>query len=676
MNRRIIATFFALAAVAPACANQNPEGPTGISTAPAPDTVSEQAVAAAQASAAETAPKTRIPLELGMHKRRMTEIAVGPRGHAALTLDTAGSVRLWPDLRAEDLHLPVVLPLEEPVWMSIAQAGEDAYVVAAIDTAGGAWVGRVEVSDAGAQWVSLFVHPVTDPLFELHVLDGGERIVALGVDHRLHVWDTHGETVAQLDEPGFVPWQLRIAQAEGKAPKIMAVLAGPVRVQPLSLVDDKLTVTGEARSVALDRGPNRNDLTMTPDGSTVMALRRPKARGKRFELEVIDVATGARKIVAAESDLRRRPRVHPIDATRVLMESGSGQGFYVDFDQASVWPPVDGEADRELIPNTPLQMFALPQSTKESRVRSVVTDSVRFVPNEDTLVIDPLDADAYRTVAAKAFGATAAGLDAKGQRVIWGTEDTLWLENADGSAPPTALSGAAAQPAVVAFVDSDTLAVVDNAGKASLRAIADGQVKDRSRIAFEWGIAVTGWRPGGKDSRGHLVLSSDRPSEPLHVLDVGVDGFGDIVDVPREARSQWPEGGKPRNAESRDWMQSLGLSLDELGLRVAEIKQTSPSPDNNRLLIFQTRPSSSFFDEDVGQRITHLGLEVLTMYDRERGTRLWTRRPAGLRSMSWSDDGSRFVYVDALGGYVCDAATGEVVHERHDLGLDVQRHQG
>ena len=82
-----------------------------------------------------------------------------------------------------------------------------------------------------------------------------------------------------IDRAGFVPWQLRVVDGP-KAVHVAAILAGPTRVQPLRLAGDQIMIAGEPRTVELDRGPNLNDLQLTPEGQAIV-VERPLVRGER-----------------------------------------------------------------------------------------------------------------------------------------------------------------------------------------------------------------------------------------------------------------------------------------------------------------------------------------------------------------------------------------------------------
>ncbi|MFO7567622.1 MAG: hypothetical protein R6X02_33570 [Enhygromyxa sp.] len=275
-------------------------------------------------------------LERGIaHRGGITEVILDPRGEAALTLDAAGGVRLWPQLSADpSASAPYRIPVHEPLWLSLGQH-ERGFTLGFIATNNAATIYQVELPDAGPAQIteSLALSP-EDPLLELHVLDGGERILALGVDHRVRLYAADGELLSVIDERSFGPWQLRVSGGVGEPPKLAAILAQPLRVQPLRLVEDRLEIAGPARGVELDRGPNRNDLALSPDGATVAALRRPHKHGRQWSIELIDLATDTRKLVAGRVDTKIRPRLHFDRNDRLLLESGSGKAWIVELAEA------------------------------------------------------------------------------------------------------------------------------------------------------------------------------------------------------------------------------------------------------------------------------------------------------------------------------------------------------
>jgi hypothetical protein len=383
---------------------------------PAPTTNVEQLVSAAPepepaaVPAAVPMPKwAQAELERGVaHQGRITEVVLDPRGEAALTLDGNGGVRLWPQASVDGRE-PLRIPVHEPLWSSLARRGSG-FTLGFIATNNAATIYQVELPSAGpATIVERFALSPEDPVLELHVLDGGERILVLGVDHRVRLYASDGELLAMLDERGFGPWQLRVSDGVDEPPKLAAILAQPLRVQPLRLVDDQLEIAGPARVVELDRGPNRNDLALSPDGTTAAALRRADKYGRQWSIELIDLATDTRTLIAGRSDTEVRPRMHFHENDRLLLESGSGNAWIVELAQA-VTPRKaedlhpDSKLAKRLSKQLVHQAIALPASAEREwhlpdddqgiRMHASVVNGVRAaidVWNGGQLVVDALE---------------------------------------------------------------------------------------------------------------------------------------------------------------------------------------------------------------------------------------------------------------------------------------------
>jgi hypothetical protein len=291
-------------------------------------------------SEAEIAPEPArtytIALKQSPTKHELVEVVLDARGEAALTLEEYGDVRLWPTLGGE-AELPWHLRLQDPIWMSLAHQQDGGFTVGVIDTTNAAQIVEWVLGDrAGeARLVPRFAIAPTDPLLELVVLDGGERILALGADHRLRLYDLDGRLLSQIDERSFAPWQLRSGGGDGREPLHLAVtLAAPLRIERIEIDGDQLRRTHEPWPVELDRGPNRNDLALTHDGRHAAALRRHKATGQEWSVELIELETGERKLLAGRLDTTVRARMHMLPGGRMLLESGSGRAYVVTLDQA------------------------------------------------------------------------------------------------------------------------------------------------------------------------------------------------------------------------------------------------------------------------------------------------------------------------------------------------------
>jgi hypothetical protein len=642
------------------------------------------AVAAKASTAARPVSEESVPLARSFHETTMSEVVLDARGEAALTLDTDGGVRLWPALRSSAAGAPWALPVREPNWLSLARDGGEGFVVGFVDTAGGARVAHVVVEGSKVRMVSLFEIPTTDPLLELHVLDGGARILALGLDHRVRLYDRAGTLVGSIDEAGFVPWQLRVSERPGKPPGLAVVLVGPPRVQRFAMNGDSLELVGEPRGVALDQGPNRNDLALSPDGTMVAALRRPRAKGTRFTIQLIDLATNERRMLAGDVDGRIRPRLHFVDDQRALLESGTGQGFWVDLSAAAPWTSGTDKAAIEALVPVPLQAVALPASSQAERMHATVAAGVRAVPTPHALVVDALDEAGHLELGAAPVLPIAAALDATGTRAAWSIGNAILLDETSGGGRSRELPALESPVVELAFVGDGALLALSADGRALLLGSEDGQVIASTRVPLHWGLAASSFRREGPDA-GSLAVLTTRPQEPLQVLDVSGTGFGAGRQAPRSERVAWSElGVRARDiggvlktlrfdevpaaeidalslgSDGRAWVATEGPQpvlhrvqdgeVETTPLRQGKVRRLVPDPTGQRLAIVHEIQSSTGF--------------AVTVLDAATQERVWTRPATEFRDLDWSADGTRVAVADEDGGAVLDAATGELVYAR------------
>lgn len=504
----------------------------------------------------------------GGHGVDIREVWLDPDASAALSLDGLGEVRLWPALAGELAELaPVRLPIDEPATLSFARTGEGSFLIATIDTA---QLGRVfEVrADASGEFevIERMRFAGDDPLFELHVLPGGERIVALGVDHRLRLFDRAGTELDELSEHGFAPWQLRFV-GRGESLAAALVLAQPTRVQRLSLAGDRLAVVGEPRRVFNDRGPNLNDLQLTPDGKHVTAFRRPKAKGQAWSLELIDLESGEVRVMKGEVESRIRPRLHLVDGTRALLEDGAGFGHWIDLRGGVVMPPdfvlpedLDDLPDAAAVVATRVPLAG---SIERERWHASVVAGLRAVPEGQAILLDPLDDDTHRRLGHARAHVTDVGFTEDGEQVVWRFDG-----QAEGLSEPSERGGELATLAVdatgVTWASSATITSV-GAGGWVFAALEDPRrVEIRSpegarvelRLATDDRIEAVLPSPEGgslavvQRRRGGFGANWDRLPDSLHLSVYSLAGLPEpprlvwqLVVDDRDAEFVWsPEG--------------------------------------------------------------------------------------------------------------------------------------
>lgn len=636
MNVRILACVALLGA---GCVNTPADAGVGRGTATAQ--AREPVADSAEAVDVETG-RLRPSLTLRAHRHAgMREVALSPDGSAALTLDRRGGVRLWTE--ASNDAVPFELPVREPLWMSLA-AADGGYLAAFVDTAGGSHIGRIAVSEGRAIWTTAFDVPPMEPMFELHVLAGGDRILALGVDHRVRLFDAQGNTLAELDEHGVIPWQLRVEHDEHGVHAAVVQFA-PVRIQRLDVGDAALKLIGDAHTVDIDQSPNRNDISMSSDGRYATAMQKRAPKSGRFEVELIDLTDGTRRMLVAESAERVRPRVHP-GAEAVFAETGGGTAMVLPLEQAVPWQP---GADRDALTPIVPEVVHMSGSNETTMAHAEVRGGTRALAWDGTLHLQSLGDGEAAVVSAESFSPHAVGLDAQGSTVAWATQDSVVIEPLDGSAEPRVFSRTGPKPELIAFVGEDHWVSLGAKGKVVLRERDTGEVVASTSMSVSWGVAVAGWRP--TPTGGSIVVGSTKPQASLEVLEVDGDALGQARTISLRDRAQWPEGGKPRGHESTDWLKAQGMDMGALGLRRFEVVATVPEPGRDRSVIVQFEHGFNLW-----------GDALLTMVD--EGERAWVHETSSLRSSAWSANGSRFAFADGSGGYVLDAESGSIVHAR------------
>lgn len=647
-----------------------------------------------------------VVLERGVgHEISTTEVWLDPRASAALTLDRNGHVRLWPALppaqRTLEAVAPIRLPVLEPAALSLARAGESGFVIAMIDTAQSARVLAVEVDGDGvARVVERFTIAPDDPMLELHVLDGGDRLLGLGVDHRLRLYDGHGALVSELTEYGLSPWQLRIA-GPPEALRLAMVLAGPTRLQRFAIEDDRLVEVGEPYPFVLDRGPNRNDVGLLPSGHVAAVFRRPKRRTTEWTLELHDLDSGEVRVLWGEVESKLRPRVHLVDDHRALLEDGDGSGFWVDLDAAVVVPtPFELPETVEALPpesKVELRKVPLAASLQGARRHTSVVAGVRVAPSQLGLIVDPLTSDHHFRIAHTPMAVRAMALDHDGGRLALAQTGRVTVEAVGGGAggngeavqtvqTVTGCLDPERQVQQLAFTDPDHLLLV-SAEQAVICAWRTGEVVSSVDIPETEHFALRVRAPGDGEVGLALPVSWDEP-EDLRKLTFADNQFAESVEtVPKRQFGLWPEldesettlaldrtGGRyvlPKlqarqfNIKREDGKRTVSLGSDRL-----RIERFVPSPDGRRLAATHV-PARTY--EDYGYYGYYEPPSNLSVWSIEgdEAERLWTMPASRWLDLTWSGDGERLA-LDRFPGVRVVTPNADVIYERAHGELTVE----
>jgi hypothetical protein len=700
------------------CTSQPSEGsPAGEPTVGDPDATSSSLATGDAEEAPPEAPPVALARGLG-HEGGITEIWLDPRASSALTLDGRGDVRLWPELPPTQTNLaalaPIRVPVREPLSLSLARAGDRSYVVAAIDTAQAARVLEIALDESGNASVrERFRGSPRDPLLELHVLDGGDRLLALGVDHRIRLYDGKGTQLSELTEYGLAPWQLRLS-GPPEALQLAMVLAGPTRLQRFTITDDRLAKLGEPRAFTLDRGPNGNDLALLPSGKVAAVLRRPLAKGVQWSIELHDLDSGQVRVLWGEIEAKWRPRMLIVDDDWALLEDGIA-GYWVDLRQAIEIPPsadnqpfVLPKKLEELPPEShaTLRRVTLPGTKQEQRKRVSVVAGVRAVPSAHSLILDPVSPTPattpehhYRLGHSRVFASAVdfAPTPASGDLLAFAHDTKVIVESlASGSEQVVGCKVETAPE--LAFTDADHLLLID-AKQAQICAWRTGQqvatlpLPEQPSLA-QIHIHSTGPGAGEIGFRREEWIDDSQKIELSHTR-YDSNQFGAMEPLSKPDVLRWPElssdwevaaidaaGNRYLNKGKTTRTLTIApasgdqrkLEIVPEGRETVEIRQIFPSPDG-RFVALVIEPGS----DDYGHSY-YGGYASYGEYE-PRTLGIWsTSEPAQLVwstiltetyvEMAWTEDGSRLAIEDSRLRVI--TREGELVLDRAVRGFELE----
>ncbi len=635
------------------------------------------------------------------HTAAITLVALDPAGAGALTRDALGGVRLWPAL--DGSREPLVVPIRDPRAMALAARGEG-WTLALLDGAGGA---RIVGVDAAGGMQPLASLPPTDPLSEILVLPGGDRLLAVGSDHVIRLLDPSGEELARLDVPGLRPASLRIAIAAEGGPKVIALSPGEfdnevgrfaVELIPLELGPSSVAQAGTTRVVHIDSPATIDNPTISPDGRTAVYLRRNRLGRTSWHVRALQLDDGREVSVDSEEILGQQPRIGLLANGRVLLDNGTGLGRVVDLRAREV----------ELIP--------LRSSPTINHLAASFAGGLRVAPAGTWLAVHELGADDLRYLGYEQINVSDAGLSPSGARVAWALADRVLVEGIGGAGEVFEVPGT--RPSAqrfVGFVDEELLLTLDWAGGAKLLRWRDGELVDAADLGAQ---AQTAELARDGQGNGALLVRTQLWETPtivaLREREIGpryiAHAAGNLVGVLAPSAAPLAEWGawtldnggglrRYRFAELEQgltskaalaaveaqpfgvpeqlaidgrgrklWIRTTGprptLSLDGAGdqqdveLAPGFAVFLRPSPDARRIAVIQQRDSN----------------QVLTVLDGDTLATLWAQPLSAANGLSWSDAGERLAVATTVGGGVVFAADdGSPELARCGLAFEVRR---
>ncbi|NVB39378.1 hypothetical protein G6O69_16165 [Pseudenhygromyxa sp. WMMC2535] len=681
-----------------------------------PEADAQEAGAAADSGASEPVYRAS---EGTPHFAEIAMVRLDPSGQGALTCDAKGGVRLWAAL--DGSREPMRVPIRDPRSMSLARGpNAGSWVLALVDAAGGARVVDVDADGGMRARASL---PPTQPLTNLLVLPGGERLLGVGADHVLRLFDLDGRELARLDQPSLRPAELRVVagpepgseaggeseSGSGSGARVIALTAAEfdeqrerfvVEVLPLELGPESIALGVGREKLLFDMAPTRDNPSLTADGRGLVFVEGRQAKDGAWVVSEVDLETGRRRSVDSRLVSPAQPRVMALPGDRALLDDGTGVGRIVDF--------AGGRVLLEPLRSNP-------------NLSPLVADAVgstRIVSMSNWLVVHELEADESLYLGYGQATFNGAGLSPDGRRVAWTTGDRVLVDDLEGAGELFEVPDVELFNAIfVDFIDDETLLFVDWGGAVKLLRWASGEVLDAVDLGTNVVSAEMVMGPEGgvllvrsgmwtnpvlievhAQSFGRRFLVEDRDSmagvlaprgQPLerwgvwtytraswglHSFDLehlraGVDALagGEVeramVDVSRIGMMAVDASGRLLWGSSSGGEATLEIIDGEedraLSLGTGSVIKLSPDPRGERVAVVLQRSSGA----------------VLSVYDLGKDELRWARPvPATVTSIAWSDEGGRVAVSTAFGGgMVLSVDTGEIVEARCGQRFEARR---
>lgn len=623
------------------------------------------------------------------HTANIDLVAVSADGKAAVTRDQIGGVRLWPSLDGEVEPIPIPERGAQAISVESRKGG---HIVGIVDAAGG---GKIfSVGDDGKVEVTGEMPPF-QPLFELHALPGGNRLLALYKDHSVVLVDHKGKQIAKAEERRFRPTSLALGQ-DGKS--FVAVLkqasgnSAELQRMQIAKKGDVVTIerVGSPTLVNSTTQLISSTLVISPDGKRAAWTARPS--GAAWEIEVGDLTSDAAPSkFTVQIPTHLTPNLGFVGEDKILASGNDGTlSWLYDLTRESTHPRT-----------------ASPQDFVNQGRASMVRGGTQVSGHGTWLFVHEVQRRKHRFLGYRAFQTQSVALSPSGEHVAWSyVGGPVFVEPLSGSGNATQLN---LDPMLavfrVRFFDDAHLITVGSSGALQLIEWRTGEVVAESgingairNVHFEPTRGLLLVERHNNDAR-LFELSAKGFSDPYVIADQafrtgllakGIDGNDKAVmwSLDSSNRMRLYTMKHLRSDLSREGTEALGkalpsgsvapLAIDQAGRRygvrwngsrmelfvqtgekvqtavapAGDVNQIVPSPDGRRFLAIHQRGNNA----------------SLSAHDSKTLEELWNYSTGVFNNeVVWSRDG-RYVGIAAnTGAAVLDGDTGESVRQRCGL---------
>jgi hypothetical protein len=619
------------------------------------------------------------------HTATIDHVALAADGRSALTRDVGGGVRLWPTL--DGSKEPVPLPARGVDHMSVAATRDGkGWTVAMVESSG---QGTILAVDKEGKTTELASMPPHDPMYEAHVLAGGDRILTLHRDSSIRMLDRTGRMLGRFERRKFSPRQLRVS-ADGRR-VVGIVVEGQVGTQisgylyPIAVTSNpqRMFSGGQPDEFRTPFPPDQHNAVLSPDGRYFVFLA-PDQIGRQLRLLVHDMTRpGARRSFSTDVPALSTPTVGFAGPGQVLVTSQANEGTAWQINLAN------GRT--------------VPRSGPPRNAQAVTAQSNVIVAGYGTwLYVQDISGANQRFLGYESFRPASVAFSPKGKWLAWGYDRSeVYIEPFLGpSKAPTRLeSDVEDRMRHLFFVDEGHVLGVDSSNAILLVDWTSGTVVAESSV--NWPVSNVEYEP----ETGVLLLDGAHLGK--RVLEVSTkDGFSGQYILPDDSRRSglfsrsvgggavlWTAGNDSklrtyslaelRRGLTPDEVLAKGdllppgnlLAIDRVGnryvsssgrLTVARGVQTKtielasqavlPSWDGRKMLAMES-------DQD-GVRVT--------AYDTNTLEEAWTHRMSTFaNAAAWTRDGRWVALASDAGGVVLGVADGKPIGYR--CGLNFER---
>lgn len=589
------------------------------------------------------------------HYAQIMQVAVSTDGSAAISRDTLGGVRLWPTL--DGSAEPRVVNVSGATDFSVERRA-DGVLAAIVDGAAGGHLLALG-KDGRLTETGLPIDPGVEALT---VAPGGERVLGIGVDHQLWLFDAAGQPLGSL--------AVRSAQiAKGLVTRrggLHALLRTTAKGQPGLALATLSAAPGltEASRVALPiplAPAVPATAALSPAGTRIAYLGQDAAGGS-IRLVVADAATGA-EIAVPDAPAMSTPQQTSLGWTAddTLMVASASGGWRIAIGATA-------------------EVFAVAQAPRQT-IPAFGGDTI-VAGYGAHLAIQRGD-QSLKFLGYAEMSPTAVSMSPSGQSIMWVTQaGALVRESIDGARPDVQVRINNEWHGSVVALDDHTAIAGRNSGVIALLDMDTG--KELATMAVSSSTPIVQYSPARKlaavmaqagvvwlipvdraapEKLGRPIVVADG-AQTFALLDRGpaalmtYDGawkgrtyaMAELtkgVSAAEMKKERWGAAVQTyvHDRAGRSYVQS-GATVDvyrqgvkERSVPVEAAAAIAVSPDGTRLAI--TTPTGA-----------------IAVYD-PAGTKLFAIAAGSFAyGMSWSDDGRALAIATQGGGLVVDAETG------------------